>query len=250
LHETNEQVESSTVQIEEQDRGFTYFEHGDFNSAFTVFEMAANEGDVVGQMCLSFMYENGFGVKHDQFQAFEWCVKAFDNEKLSGNGMKMLSLFETQAEQGNETALCKLGVMYMGGIGVAQDVFNGMGRLLTLAEAGKWYLKSAEQGYSPAKSLLGALYGEGKGEFVEELAEQGHEDAQFCLGAIYGLGRGVDVSFISSFEWIDISAKNGSVHAIQFLKENGIKTPSDISHALTPLANTFNHAISIIKKQE
>ena len=145
------------------------------------------------QYNLGEMYEDGKGVERDLHKAFEW--------------------YEKSAKQEFEAAQSRLGLMYEHGRGVEQDI----------NKAFEWYLKSTEQGNSFSISKLGPLYGEGKSEFFEELANQGHGDAQFCLGAIYGLGRGVDVSFTSSFEWMNKSSQNGNVYAIQYLKENGIK---------------------------
>jgi hypothetical protein len=86
-----------------------------------------------------------------------------------------------RAEQGNAEAQYSVGLMYQGGRGVPQD----------LAEAAKWYRKSAEQGYPPAERSLGSMYQGGYGglakddvearRWLSKAAEQGDSLAKFAL---------------------------------------------------------------------
>ena len=251
LISTNEKVESSIIQIEDHgdekdlDSGFKYFEKGDYSSAFKVFEKAAIDGDAIGQMCLSFMYDNGFGVTQDESKAYDLFLKSICNKNLPGDCMKMLSLFEKLAEQGNETAQRKLGVIYAVGIGVAKDVSKGMKWLQTLIEKGnsmaqcylgemyergkgvaqdyfkafECYEKSTEKGYSVAQNNLGLMYEEGKGvdqnylkaiECYEKSSKQGNSSAQYNLGEMYFEGKGVEQDYEKALEWCEKSAKQGN----------------------------------------
>jgi len=68
---------------------------------------------------------------------------------------------------------------------------NGIGREKDLYEAKKWYLKSAEEGYTPAYISLGLMY------------EDGH---------------GVWKNLNEAKKWYEWAAKNGSKHADKRLK--------------------------------
>ena len=58
-----------------------------------------------------------------------------------------------EAEEGKQTAQCKLGYMYMTGTDVPRDD----------AKAFHWFKKSAEQGFCTAQNYLGSMYAEGRG---------------------------------------------------------------------------------------
>ena len=84
----------------------------------------------------------------------------------------------------NAKAQFSLGKMYYEGQGVHQDY----------AEAARWYLKAAEQGYPAAQNNLGTMYAKGQGvrqdytqavQWCRRAAEQGHAGAQFNLGVMY-----------------------------------------------------------------
>ncbi len=93
----------------------------------------AERGDVLFQMLLGLMYEQGRVVAQDHAEAVRWYRKA--------------------AEQGDAGAQYMLGTMYAGGRGVPQDY----------AEAVKWYRKAAERGDASSQSSLGASYFAGRG---------------------------------------------------------------------------------------
>jgi TPR repeat protein len=61
--------------------------------------------------------------------------------------------YRKAADQGDEGAQWKLGLMYAGGQGVDKDQ----------AEAVKWYRKAAEQGGETAQWKLGRMYAGGQG---------------------------------------------------------------------------------------
>ena len=96
-------------------------------------------------------------------------------------------LYKQGAEQGDISAMIKLGNMYQNGQGVTQSdqdavhwfekaansgsavgmhnlgVANeyGIGCATNYAKAAEWYLKAAEKGYAPAQYNLGSLYANG-----------------------------------------------------------------------------------------
>jgi len=73
------------------------------------------------------MYAAGLGVPKDEAVAFDWFLKA--------------------AEQEDPDAECVLGKLYETGTGVSQD----------FTQAAIWYRKSAERNYVPAQAALGLM---------------------------------------------------------------------------------------------
>ena len=197
------------VQQESDDLRFIYFENGDYDKAFVAFEKSANEGDFIGQMCLSFMYENGLGVKQDQSKASKWCHESL--KKVTNDCTKLLSLFETFATQGNASAQCRLGIMYGRGKGVDKDSSIAM----------KWLQTPAEQGNSIAQCYVGVLYEYGSVnrdylkafEWYEKSALQGDSNAQNNLALMYEQGKGVEQDFIKALQWFEKAAKQGDSYA-------------------------------------
>ena len=82
------------------------------------------------------------------------------------------------AKQGNADAQLTLGMMYSGGIEVAQDD----------KQAVAWYRKAAEQGYAMA---------------------------QFNLGVMYNTGSGVAQDYKQSYAWFSSAAANGDSNAVK-----------------------------------
>jgi len=107
--------------------------HGDYATALKLLRPLAQQGDVVAQGSLGYMYENGQGVLQDYAVAVKWYRKA--------------------AEQDFAPVEFNLGLMYFDGRGVQQDY----------AVAVKWYRKAASQGYDKAQFNLGLMYVNGQG---------------------------------------------------------------------------------------
>ena len=82
------------------------------------------------------------------------------------------------AKQGNADAQLTLGMMYSGGIEVAQDD----------KQAVAWYRKAAEQGDAMA---------------------------QFNLGVMYNTGSGVAQDYKQSYAWFSSAAANGHSNAVK-----------------------------------
>jgi uncharacterized protein len=93
----------------------------------------AEQGDARAQYTMGLMYEQGYGVTHDQGKAVAW--------------------FEKAAEQGEANGQYRLGSLYYHGRGVPRD----------LAQAAKWYTRAAQQGDTPAQAALGNMYLLGEG---------------------------------------------------------------------------------------
>ncbi len=80
-----------------------------------------------------------------------------------------------------------------------------------LAEAVKWYRKSAERGHASAQNNLGFMYAKGRGvtqdhaeavKWYRKAAAQGDADAQVNLGFMYAKGLGVPQDLTEAVKWL------------------------------------------------
>lgn len=108
-------------------RAHGLYNQGRYAEALPLFHSLAEQGNVIAQSVLAFMYNNGQGVAQDYNQAIYWYRKA--------------------AEQGDAFGQNNLGVMYANGQGVMQDQ----------NQAVLWYRKAAEQGDEDAIAALNKL---------------------------------------------------------------------------------------------
>ena len=99
----------------------------DDTEAIKWYRKAADQGDVVAESNLGFMFENGNGVAKDDVEALKWYQKA--------------------AAQGEAVAQYNLGARYEAGHGVPKDE----------VESYKWYLLAGAQGNVTAKKNSSAL---------------------------------------------------------------------------------------------
>jgi len=114
------------------------------------------------------------------------------------------SLF-VRASDGNKTAQYELGMALMEGKGVRKDV----------AEAVKWFSRSAEQGVAAAHYQMGLRYAAGEGVEQDigqaiaawtEAAMSGYGDAQLRLAESYDQGIGVEQDLLQAYVWYKLSA--------------------------------------------
>ena len=109
-------------------QGFEATTRGDYQTAFKLWLPLAEQGNASVQFNLGVMYEDGLGVKQDDFEAVKWYRQA--------------------AEQGHANAQANLGSAYGAGRGVRQDDI----------EAVKWVKKAAENGSADGQFKLGLAY--------------------------------------------------------------------------------------------
>ncbi len=141
------------------------------------------------------------------------------------------------ADQGDVTAQFNLGVSYVNGEGVPQDV----------AEAVRWYILAADQGDVDAQRNLGLMYLTGDGMPQDEAeavrwlrlaADQGDVDAQSNLGAMYDLGYGVPQDSVLAHMWFNIASANGNETAAEMRDALEREMPPDEISRATELART------------
>lgn len=173
--------------------------------------------------------------------------------------------FSTAAAQGNAQAQGALGLLYLRGLGVAED----------LRQAEQWFRKSANQGQPGSQWMLGTMYdsgvglpkddeqavfwfriaalngndraqlrlgaklaeGEGVAKDEEEAAiwygraaDQGNADAQHNLGLIFRAGRGAPKDDQKSLFWFRKAAEQGVVSSqgmLGLLYSDGVVVPKD-----------------------
>ncbi|KAF9150638.1 hypothetical protein DFQ26_001515, partial [Actinomortierella ambigua] len=133
--------------------------------SFWWYRKAANGGNVVAQIRLARMYENGQGF-------------------VSSNAAKAAGWYRRAADGGSAEAQLALGKMYTDGYGVKGDT----------TQAARWYKMAAKQGNHEAQTILGQWFALGRGviqsdekavKWLTLAAEQGNPAAQTRLGQMY-----------------------------------------------------------------
>jgi hypothetical protein len=125
--------------------------------------------------------------------------------------------FKEAADRNYGPAMSSIGVLYVRGNGVTQNV----------AEAIKWYRKAAELGDAGGQLNLGLVYEEGYGvtkdysaafDLYQKSAVQGVAVAQLLLGNLYNLGRGVAKDESEALFWYKKAAAQGNDEAKKQVK--------------------------------
>lgn len=118
------------------------------------------------------------------------------------------------AERGVAEAQFKMGLKCANGIGTAQDY----------AQAGRWYLKAADQNHPLAQFNLGMMHAKGQGtpkdavksqEWFQKAAELGDAGAQYEIGIKHqrairdGRPENASGSSIAAYQWLRLAADQG-----------------------------------------
>ncbi len=106
-------------------KGLDAYNSTDYETALSIWQPLAENGDSDSQYGLGMMYGNGFGVMMDDALALKWYGEA--------------------ADQGHAAAQCNLAVMHQNGWGVPADE----------EQAIRYYELAAEQGVAEAMVALG-----------------------------------------------------------------------------------------------
>jgi TPR repeat protein len=128
----------------------------DDEQALKWFLKAAEQGNVVAQYKIGYMFESGEGVERDYKQAMEWYLKAANQghsdaqsqvhrlQRQQKDVQQVMDAIRVAAEQGNTFAQLQLGVCFHLGSGVERDSKQAM----------EWYQKAADQGNHTARFML------------------------------------------------------------------------------------------------
>ena len=95
--------------------GLSAYAQGDYDTAWTICQPLADEGNVEAMFCVGQMHANGFGVAMDDEQAMKW--------------------FGMAAGEGHPEALYRLAVMHANGWGVPMNDVR-TGQLFVVGHAG------------------------------------------------------------------------------------------------------------------
>ena len=175
-----------------RDAVITALNKGDKVSATNYLLPLAKQGIAEAQFMLVSVLQDS-----DQAQAGYWLRKAAENK--------------------HPDACLILGVMYLQGIGVAED----------LEMAKKWLLIAASNGVTAAQLHLGILYRTGPMQsqdeheafkWMKQAAEDGNAEAQFRLAELYRYGYGVGADPAQTERWLHQAAKQGHLEATQSLE--------------------------------
>jgi TPR repeat protein len=121
-----------------------------------------------------------------------------------------LAQWQPLAAQGNPVAQNNLGVMYLDGKGVPQN----------MSEAVRYLSLAAASGSSLGQNNLGGLYREGKGvprdyilaaRWFTAAAGQGNGAAMYNLGLMYEMGQGMKAEPFHAYMWYALAAETNTV---------------------------------------
>jgi uncharacterized protein len=108
------------------------------------------------------------------------------------------------------------------------------------AEAMRLLRPLAEQGDPNAQTVIGLLYGNGRGipkdygqalAWFRKAAEQGYEAAQNDLGVMYALGQGAPQDYVQAYMWFDLAASHASDAET---RDKAVKNRDEAAAEMTP----------------
>jgi hypothetical protein len=161
-----------------------------------------------------------------ELQALDESVKRGSEAWSSGDYGKALGLLLPAALKGHPVAQHRIGVMYVLGQGVGED----------LAEATRWFRKAAEQGQEESQYSLGLRYQLGQSvvqdnkeaaRWFKLAADQGIGAAAAALARQYIAGEGVSEDLVEAYKWAAVAAKQPDPN-------NGDSTLSELEGRLSP----------------
>lgn len=208
---------------------YGYFVDQDDQQAFKYFKASWEGLFEEGIYMLGRMYEEGRGTEKSLEQAFKLYQAAltsenaklrlanfFENgkyvEKSLANAIK---LYNELQKSDNPFAMYKIGVFYLKGEGLKQDLNNAykwlnkallagsieaMNHFRLLDSKSKTDVRTTEEIYRAGKSLVEKLQIEEAMPFLEVAAKEKHLEAVLTLYEIYKEGKGVEKSFEKAYE--------------------------------------------------
>ena len=227
---------------------------------------AAESGDFRAQIDMSFMALHGIGCGKDELAAVLWldraaesrakeCAKCEEKEAVSAEPKQEEANFAELVEEARRAFIDEdweeaiklarktgpedadlqswMGNSYEYGRGVEKN----------LAEAFKWYKKSAGNGCVQAQCELGSCYENGKGteknladafKWYLKAAENGDAHGQCCVAKMFEDGQGVTKDEAKAFYWYKKAAENGNgwgQHEVGCCYECGKGTEKNLSEA-------------------
>lgn len=177
---------SSQERVAARVASFEAFAKAEYGAALPGLALMANEGSVVAQAKLAFLYERGLVVERDPETAIRW--------------------YRAAADQGDKRAKLSL----------ARLLDEEKGPLQDQALASALYEELALSGLSEAALRLAALYFDGAEEIAQDYvvaarwltraAKAGNPEAQLRLGLMYRDGLGVPKDIVFAHMWLNLAA--------------------------------------------
>ncbi|MEI7842093.1 MAG: tetratricopeptide repeat protein [Gallionellaceae bacterium] len=193
---------SNVVQADAWSDAVSAYQKENYSGAATLARPLAEQGNVLAQVMLGVMYEEGQGVSQDDQEAVKW--------------------YSMAAAQGRTDYQRIIGSRYeLGGRGVTQN----------RQEAIKYYRLGAAQGEVWFQMKLGSMYESDRNaqeamKWYRMAADQGDAFAQMELGKLY---RGHQ-DFNKAHLWCSLAVQNGNNRAIQCRDDTAKNmTPEKIS---------------------
>jgi clan AA aspartic protease (TIGR02281 family) len=228
------------------------------------YRRAADQGESVSQSLLGDMYSKGDGVPQNYVLGYMWLSLSAarfpkNAEKLRNIAAVMTpgQIAEAQklvrereqptedalgasllakAQGGDAQAQIRMGIRYLQGTGVTQD----------LKEAAKWFRLAADKGNTEALGFLGAIFHDGGNGVAQDYreaakwyrlaAQKGDADAEDTLGDIfYTGGAGVTQDFKEAAKWYRLAADHGNAEAqlrFGYMNYNGQGVTQDYKQAM------------------
>ena len=155
---------------------------------------------------------------------------------LRGTGVEQdiagaVGWFRLAARQGYHAAQTNLGLLYQNGWGVPQDD----------EQAYLWYARAARQGDVEAQTSVALMLAKGLGtrqnpsaalRWFQRAARQGHVEAWAHIGHVYRAGEGVARDYVSSYAWYGIAAAGGYPGGVELRDSvGGFLTQSELERA-------------------
>ena len=172
-----------SIGLDQNNKALNAYNSGDFQTARTLWEDAAEEGDIFAQWMLAQMYRYGQGVTADDGRAWSfyravaakfngdrgqktrfhitvdatYWVGHYLNEGIATSGLaknprRAFQLFNLAAKNGHAAAQFEVGRFYLSGKVIKRN--QKMGK--------RWVMASASKRHAPAMALLGTIYLSGK----------------------------------------------------------------------------------------
>lgn len=164
-------------------------------------------------------------------------AKAFQGGQYS----RALTLWRPLATQGNPVAQNNLGIMYLDGKGVPQN----------MSEAVRYLSLSAAAGSSLGQNNLGGLYRDGKGvprdfaramQWFSASASQGNSAGMYNMGLMYELGQGIKPDPFRAYMWYALAADQGNM-------PNAVAHRNALWSRMTPAAQNQARELSVACKR-
>ena len=176
----------------------------------------------------------GFAARADNLQDG---AKAFQ----AGQYNRSLALWRPMATKGNPVAQNNLGIMYLDGKGVPQN----------MSEAVRYVSLSAAASSSLGQNNLGGLYRDGKGvprdfrramQWFSASASQGNSAGMYNMGLMYELGQGIKADPFRAYMWYALAADQGNM-------PNAVAHRNALWSRMTPAAQNQARELSVACKR-